>query len=122
MVPLRVPDGLVAPAAPPSAAPSLTYRGGPLLSAAHVFTFFWGDGWQGQPQADVMQQNAPQGPTAWPTASISARRPCRHQPDVHCSSVWLVSEDLHDDPQFGGVDVIDLKAFLEKVLKRFLTM
>jgi hypothetical protein len=56
VVPLRIPDGLVAPAAPPSAAPNLTYRGGPLLTAVQVFTFFWGDGWQGQPQGDVMQQ------------------------------------------------------------------
>ncbi len=58
VVPLRVDDRLVAPApaAPPSAAPSLTYRGGPLLTAVQVFTFFWGDGWQGQPQDGVMQQ------------------------------------------------------------------
>ena len=58
VVPLRVDDSLLAPtpAAPPSSAPSLSYRGGPLLTAVQVFTFFWGDGWQGQPQADVMQQ------------------------------------------------------------------
>lgn len=58
VVPLRVEDGLIAPApgAAPSPAPSLTYRGGPLLTAARVFTFFWGDGWQGQPQGDFMQQ------------------------------------------------------------------
>jgi hypothetical protein len=56
VVPLRVDDTLVAPEAPPSSPPSLTYRGGPLLTAAQVFTFFWGDGWQEQPQADVMPQ------------------------------------------------------------------
>ena len=58
VVPLRVDDSLLAPApaAPPSSAPSLTYRGGPLLTAVQVFTFFWGDGWQGPSQADVMQQ------------------------------------------------------------------
>jgi hypothetical protein len=56
VVPLRVDDTLVAPAAPPSATPGLTYRGGPLLSSVQVFTFFWGDAWQVQPQATVMQQ------------------------------------------------------------------
>src|SRR5487761_486460 len=53
IVPLRA-DGLLAPA--PTAAPSLTYRGGPLLTAVQIFTFFWGDGWQGQPQAGLMAQ------------------------------------------------------------------
>jgi hypothetical protein len=58
VVPLRVDGTLVAPApaAPPRAAPGLTYRGGPLLSNVQVFTFFWGDTWQVQPQAAVMQQ------------------------------------------------------------------
>jgi hypothetical protein len=58
VVPLRVDDTLLgpAPAAPPSSAPSLTYRGGPLLSAVQIFTFFWGDGWKDPSQADVMQQ------------------------------------------------------------------
>jgi hypothetical protein len=56
VVPLRVPDSLVAPAAPPSTAPNLTYRGGPLLTAVQVFTFFWGDGWQEPQQGDVMHQ------------------------------------------------------------------
>jgi hypothetical protein len=51
VVPLRDDARL---AAAPSAAPSLTYRGGPLLSAVQIFTFFWGDGWQGQPQAGLM--------------------------------------------------------------------
>ena len=58
VVPLRGDDSLIAPAptAPPSSAPSLTYRGGPLLTAVQVFTLFWGDGWQAQPQAGLAQQ------------------------------------------------------------------
>ena len=57
VVPLRD-DRLTAPApaVAPGQAPSLTYRGGPLLTSVQVFTFFWGDGWQGQPQAGLMQQ------------------------------------------------------------------
>jgi hypothetical protein len=47
-------DARLAPA--PAAAPSLTYRDGPLLTAVQIFTFFWGDGWQGQPQAGLMAQ------------------------------------------------------------------
>jgi hypothetical protein len=53
IVPLRD-DARLAPA--PTSAPTLTYRGGPLLTTAQVFTLFWGDGWQEQPQSDVMQQ------------------------------------------------------------------
>jgi hypothetical protein len=58
IVPIRVDDRAVAPApgAAPGPTPNLTYRGGPLLSAVQVFTFFWGDGWQGQPQDGLMQQ------------------------------------------------------------------
>jgi hypothetical protein len=58
VVPLRADDKLTAPApaVPPGPAPTLTYRGGPLLSAVQVFTFFWGDAWQAQPQAELMQQ------------------------------------------------------------------
>jgi hypothetical protein len=58
VVPLRVDDTLVAPppGAPPSASPSLTYRGGPLLTSVQIFTFFWGNAWQEKSQADVMQQ------------------------------------------------------------------
>ncbi|HEX4575070.1 MAG TPA: hypothetical protein VH158_08060 [Gemmatimonadales bacterium] len=47
IVPLRVPDALIAPApgvpAPPP--PALTYRGGPLLDAVQVFSVFWGAAW-----------------------------------------------------------------------------
>jgi hypothetical protein len=58
IVPIRVEDRLTAPtpAAPPGFAPQLTYRGGPLLTAVQVFTFFWGDAWQAQPQAELAQQ------------------------------------------------------------------
>src|ERR1700694_3265476 len=57
IVPLRVDDRVVAPApgVPPGPVPNLTYRGGPLLTARQVFTRFWGDGWQQQPQAGLMQ-------------------------------------------------------------------
>src|ERR1700693_2979356 len=54
VVPIRVDGRLVAPE--PSPAPSLTYRVGPLLTAAQILTFFWGDGWQAQPQAEVVPQ------------------------------------------------------------------
>jgi hypothetical protein len=47
-------DARLAPA--PTATPSLTYRGGPLLTAVQIFTLFWGDGWQAQPQAGLMAQ------------------------------------------------------------------
>jgi hypothetical protein len=42
-------------AAPVSTA-SLTYRGGPLLSAVQVFTFFWGAAWQVDPLATLVEQ------------------------------------------------------------------
>jgi hypothetical protein len=54
VVPIRLDARLEAPA--PVPAPHLTYRGGPLLTAVQVFTFFWGDGWQEEPQAGLMQQ------------------------------------------------------------------
>jgi hypothetical protein len=58
VVPLHVDDSVVAtaPGVPPGPAPSLTYRGGPLLTAVEVFTFFWGAAWQAQPQAGLAQQ------------------------------------------------------------------
>jgi hypothetical protein len=40
----------------PVGAPRLTYRGGPLLSAAEVFIFFWGDAWRSEPHATLMGQ------------------------------------------------------------------
>ncbi len=43
IVPLHRPEAVAAPAA---AAPHLTYRNGPLLTAVQVFTVFWGSAWQ----------------------------------------------------------------------------
>jgi hypothetical protein len=40
----------------PSITPQLTYRGGPLLTAVQVFTFFWGAGWQQDPQSGLILQ------------------------------------------------------------------
>lgn len=54
IVPVRLDARLEAPV--PGPAPNLTYRGGPLLTAVQVFTFFWGDGWQAEPQAGLMQE------------------------------------------------------------------
>jgi hypothetical protein len=42
-------------AAAPATTPRLTYRGGPLLPAVQVFTFFWGTAWQGM-QAPLVQE------------------------------------------------------------------
>jgi hypothetical protein len=50
IVPLRT------EAAAPVSAPNLTYRGGPLLGAVQVFTFFWGDAWQQDPQSGLLRQ------------------------------------------------------------------
>jgi hypothetical protein len=50
IVPLRT------EAAAPATAPELTYRGGPLLSAVEVFTFFWGPAWQQDPQAALIAE------------------------------------------------------------------
>ena len=41
--------------AAPITTAKLTYRGGPLLSAVQVFTFFWGTAWQGL-QAPLVQE------------------------------------------------------------------
>ena len=46
-------DALAAPAV---AAASLTYRGGPLLPAVQVFTFFWGDVWLQDPLVATAKQ------------------------------------------------------------------
>jgi hypothetical protein len=61
IVPLQVPDTLHQPtpevlAAVPAAAPKLTFRGGPLLTAVEVFTVFWGAAWQQAPQAGLVTQ------------------------------------------------------------------
>ncbi|MGH7763680.1 MAG: hypothetical protein ACREOM_04600 [Candidatus Dormibacteraceae bacterium] len=44
------------PTLAPVAAPKLTYRGGPLLTAVEVYTFFWGSMWQQGAQVALMQQ------------------------------------------------------------------
>lgn len=50
VVPMHRPAAPSAVAAP---APRLTYRNGPLLTAAQVFTVFWGSAWQQAPNADL---------------------------------------------------------------------
>src|SRR3989475_12788389 len=50
IVPLRL------EAAAPADRPHLSYRGGPLLAAAEVFLFFWGDTWQLSTQYQLVQQ------------------------------------------------------------------
>jgi hypothetical protein len=50
IVPLRL------EALAPVGTPLLSYRGGPLLSEAQVFVFFWGDTWQQDPQVGLVQQ------------------------------------------------------------------
>jgi hypothetical protein len=63
IVPLYLPEGLVQPtadalASAPTAAPLLTYRNGPLLTAVEVFTIFWGAAWQqGNPSTIASQIN-----------------------------------------------------------------
>jgi hypothetical protein len=55
IVPLHVDADVLAPvdAAAPAAAPQLTYRNGPLLTAVEVFTVYWGAPWASAPLADV---------------------------------------------------------------------
>jgi hypothetical protein len=61
IVPLFVADTVSQPTAEateafPAAAPQLTYRGGPLLTAVQVFTLFWGKAWQQGPQSTLATQ------------------------------------------------------------------
>jgi hypothetical protein len=53
VVPLHRPE---AAAAAQAAAPHLTYRNGPLLTAAQVFTVFWGAAWQQAPNSNLITQ------------------------------------------------------------------
>ena len=53
IVPLHRPEAVAAPAA---AAPQLTYRNGPLLTAVQVFTVFWGSAWQQASNSSLMTQ------------------------------------------------------------------
>jgi hypothetical protein len=58
IVPLHLPSELYRPsagiAAPPAA--QLTYRGGPLLESVKVFTVFWGQAWQTNPNSNLANQ------------------------------------------------------------------
>ena len=54
IVPLRTADAPTAPAA----APKLTYRSGPLISAPEIFTLFWGAAWQAAQAALASQVNS----------------------------------------------------------------
>jgi hypothetical protein len=61
VVPLFVPDTVRQPtvkaaAAVPAAPPQLTYRNGPLLTAVEVFTIFWGNAWEQDPQSTLLTQ------------------------------------------------------------------
>jgi len=40
----------------PAASPQLTYRQGPLIASAEVFTIFWGAAWNSAPQNEVMTE------------------------------------------------------------------
>jgi len=53
IVPLH--PGTAAEAAAPAAAPQLTYRNGPLIASADVFTVFWGAAWNVAPQKAIMK-------------------------------------------------------------------
>jgi hypothetical protein len=53
IVPLHRPE---APTAPVAALPHLTYRNGPLLTAAQVFTIFWGSAWEQAPNNGLLNQ------------------------------------------------------------------
>jgi hypothetical protein len=50
IVPLNVPQ------AAPAVAPQLTYRNGPLITNAEVFTIFWGPGWEQTPANNLVSQ------------------------------------------------------------------
>jgi hypothetical protein len=53
VVPLHRPE---APTAVAPAAAQLTYRNGPLLTSAEVFTIFWGSAWQQASNNDLLQK------------------------------------------------------------------
>jgi hypothetical protein len=54
VVPMHRPEAPSRAAA--AAAPHLTYRNGPLLTAVQVFTVFWGSAWQQVPNSGLLQQ------------------------------------------------------------------
>ncbi len=53
VVPIHRPG---APSANAAAAPHLTYRNGPLLTAVQVFTVFWGSAWQQGSNSDLLKR------------------------------------------------------------------
>ena len=54
IVPMHRPEAEAPGATIAQAAPQLTYRNGPLLTAVQVFTIFWGSAWQKPPQSDFV--------------------------------------------------------------------
>jgi len=56
IVPLHVPEELRTPLAAAAGGPQLTYRKGPLITAAEVFVIFWGAAWQQAEQSGVIAQ------------------------------------------------------------------
>jgi len=56
IVPLKVPQELLGQKAAPAAAPQLTYRNGPLITNAEVFTIFWGPGWEQTPANNLVSE------------------------------------------------------------------
>src|SRR5690348_18245274 len=56
IVPLHVPEEVRRPLAAAAAGPQLTYRNGPLITAAEVFVIFWGSAWQHSPQSGQIPQ------------------------------------------------------------------
>jgi hypothetical protein len=56
IVPLHPGAGAGAGAEAPAIAPRLTYRNGPLIASAEVFTVFWGTAWNAAPQKAMMQE------------------------------------------------------------------
>jgi len=56
IVPMHAPPGLIGAEAVPAAAPHLSYRNGPLIPNAEVFTIFWGTGWEKTPASGLIAQ------------------------------------------------------------------
>ncbi len=56
VVPLSLPKEFTNIAATAGAAPHLTYRNGPLIAAAEVYTIFWGAAWNQAAQRPLMTQ------------------------------------------------------------------
>jgi hypothetical protein len=54
IVPLHLPQELIAEKAAPAASPQLTYRDGPLIDNVEIFSIFWGTGWQRAPASALI--------------------------------------------------------------------